>query len=241
MKGTMGDITFYKTKDGYVAKEKSDIGDKLKTSPQFERTRENNSEFGRAGKAVKLLRNAFRLLLQNSADTRMTSRLQKEMMKVLKADPTSMRGQRNVADGDPSLLLGFEFNLYSPFSSTFFEPFTSVIERATGKLNVSIPAFDPRKMIAAPVGATHAKIVSGGASIDFGAGTYEFAQSSADPIDLSEGMTADMELSNGVTANSTHPLFLMLGIEFYQEVNGSMYPLKNGAFNALSLVAVSTI
>jgi hypothetical protein len=32
--------------------------------------------------------------------------------------------------------------------------------------------------------------------------------------------------------------FLALGIEFYQEVNGQMYPLKNGAFNALSLVKV---
>jgi hypothetical protein len=29
-----------------------------------------------------------------------------------------------------------------------------------------------------------------------------------------------------VTANSTKPLFLALGAEFYQEVNGQMYPMK---------------
>jgi hypothetical protein len=51
--------------------------------------------------------------------------------------------------------------------------------------------------------------------------------------------TAVLTLTNTVTAASTHPLFLALGIEFYQEVNGTMYPLKNGSYNALSLVAVS--
>jgi len=32
-----------------------------------------------------------------------------------------------------------------------------------------------------------------------------------------------------------------LGIEFYQEVNGQMYPLKNGSYNALSIVKVDTV
>ena len=48
-----------------------------------------------------------------------------------------------------------------------------------------------------------------------------------------------INLANAVTPASTHPLFLVLGIEFYQEVNGQMYPLKNGAFNALALVKVN--
>jgi hypothetical protein len=45
--------------------------------------------------------------------------------------------------------------------------------------------------------------------------------------------------TNQVTAASVKPLFLALGIEFYQEVNAQMYPLKNGAFNPLALVKVS--
>ena len=44
---------------------------------------------------------------------------------------------------------------------------------------------------------------------------------------------------NTITPNSTKPLFLAVGLEFYQEINGQMYPLKNGAFNPLSLVQVS--
>ena len=49
---------------------------------------------------------------------------------------------------------------------------------------------------------------------------------------------APLTLENNLTANSTHPLFFVLGIEFYQEVNGEKYPLKNGAFNALQIVKV---
>jgi hypothetical protein len=50
--------------------------------------------------------------------------------------------------------------------------------------------------------------------------------------------TAVISQTNVVTANSTKPLFLALGVEFYQEINGQMYPLKNGAFNPLSLAKV---
>jgi len=53
--------------------------------------------------------------------------------------------------------------------------------------------------------------------------------------------TTVINLDNAVTSASTHPLFLALGVEFLQEVNGAMYPLKNGAFNALSLVKVSGV
>jgi hypothetical protein len=35
------------------------------------------------------------------------------------------------------------------------------------------------------------------------------------------------------------PLFLLLGMEFFQEVNGRFYALRNGAYNALSIVNVN--
>lgn len=55
--GTISDITFRKTKDGYLAKEKSLIAArKINSDPAFIRTRENMAEFGRAGRAGKLLR-----------------------------------------------------------------------------------------------------------------------------------------------------------------------------------------
>jgi hypothetical protein len=51
--------------------------------------------------------------------------------------------------------------------------------------------------------------------------------------------TAPISLENVVTANSAHPLFLLLGVEFFQEVNGQMYSLRNGGYNSLAIVMVA--
>ena len=109
--GTIGGITFYKSKDGYLAREKGGIpAERIANDPAFQRTRENGAEFGRAGKAGKVLRNSIRQLLQNVNDSRMVSRLTKEMVKVIQMDATNSRGQRNVIDGEAELLIGFDFN-----------------------------------------------------------------------------------------------------------------------------------
>ena len=63
LKGTIGDISFYKTTDGHLARGKGGIDpERIKNDPAFQRTRENGSEFGTAGKGGKLLRNAIRIL-----------------------------------------------------------------------------------------------------------------------------------------------------------------------------------
>ncbi|MBS0646492.1 MAG: hypothetical protein JSR97_07875 [Verrucomicrobia bacterium] len=238
--GTIGGITFYKSKDGYLAREKGGVSaDKIANDPAFQRTRENGAEFGRAGKAGKVLRTSLRALLQNASDSRMVSRLTTEMLKVVQADTTNTRGQRNVIDGEAELLQGFEFNINGKLGTTLYAPFTAAIDRATGALTVDIPAFVPIHMIAAPGGSTHYKIISAGVEVDFENETYvvDSQDTAIQPWDATA--TAAISLANAVTAASTHPLFLALGIEFYQEVNGQMYPLKNGAYNALTLVQVS--
>ena len=93
--------------------------------------------------------------------------------------------------------------------------------------------------IAAPNGTTHFKIESAGAEVDFENETFVIDANDTAIIAWDNTATAAITLTNTVTANSTSPLFLVMGIEFYQEVNGQMYPLKNGAFNPLALVKVS--
>ena len=53
--------------------------------------------------------------------------------------------------------------------------------------------------------------------------------------------TAQIDLTATVTANSVLPVIQVMGIEFYQEVNGEMYSLKNGSYNALSVIDVDTV
>lgn len=240
--GTIGDITFYKSKDGFLAREKGGVsGDRIANDPAFQRTRENGAEFGRAGKAGKMLRNAIRNLLQNASDSKMVSRLTTEMVRVIQEDTTNPRGLRNVIDGEAELLQGFEFNINGKLGTTFYAPFTSTIDRVAGTLTVDIPAFIPINMIATPGGATHFKLNSAGAEIDFEAETFVVDTQVTGVLPIDAVATAVINLANAVTANSTHPLFLVLGIEFFQQVNGQFYSLRNGAFNALSIVKVDGV
>ena len=240
LKGTIGDITFYKTKDGHLAREKGGIdASRIKSDPAFQRTRENGAEFGRAGKAGKILRTALRSLLINSADSNMVSRLTQSMVKVIQADLISIRGLRNVIDGEAELLAGFEFNIRGKLGTSLFAPFVGTIDRVTGEISVELAEFIPANMIAAPSGTTHYKIISAGAEIDFEAETFVEAHSETAILPWDALATVAISQVNAVTPVSTKPLFLALGVEFYQEVNGQMYPLKNGAYNPLALVQVS--
>lgn len=240
VKGTLGNLTFYKSKDGYLVREKGGLDAKrIASDPAFQRTRENNAEFGKAGKATKLLRNALRSFSQNASDSKVGSRLTKEMMRVIKADGVNPRGQRNVIDGEAELLQDFDFNVQGKLSTTLYAPYTAAINRVTGALSVEVPAFVPENMLAAPAGVTHFKFNLAGTEIDFEGNKFVVETQSTPELPWDNVVTNAISLSASVTANSTHPLFLVFGVEFYQEVNGSMYPLKNGAFNSLCLVKVS--
>ena len=241
LKGTIGDITFYKTQDGHMAREKGGINTNgIANDPAFQRTRENGSEFGRAGKACKILRTALRAVLINSADGRMVSRLTQQMIKVIQADAVSIRGLRNVLDGEAELLAGFEFNIRGKLGTSLFAPFVATIDRVTGAITVDLASFIPSKMIAAPSGTSHFKIISAGAEIDFEAETSVVSNSESDIVPWDINPSEAINHSNPVIPASTKPLFLALGIEFYQQVNGQMYPLKNGSYNPLSIVKVDS-
>jgi hypothetical protein len=242
LEGTLDDITFQKTRDGYRAKVKSEIpASRISSDPAFQRTRENNAEFGRAGKAGKLLRAALRSQIQKASDSRMVSRLTKEMIRVLQADVTSERGKRNVIDGEAELLQGFDFNVNGKLGTALYAPFTTSINRVSGDCSVTIPSFVPADMVAAPAGTTHFRIFSVAAEIDFQNEVFTVQSQQTAILPWDGTATAAINLVNALPANSTHPLFLALGIEFMQEVNGSQYSLKNGAFNAMGLAKVSGV
>lgn len=240
LKGSVGKFTFYKRDGEYMARTKGGVSkDKILNDPSYARTRENMAEFGRAGKASKLLRNCLNGILINCKDSSRTGRLTKAFSVVVKADATNPRGLRNVIDGEAELMEGFEMNKNGALSSTFYAPFTATIDRVTGALVVSIPPFVALNMINAPKGASHFKLNSAGAAIDFENETYEVEVNSSAELPWDNTVTAALTLTNQVAANSTHPLFLVLGIEFYQSINGGMYPLKNGSFNPMAIVKVS--
>ncbi|QOD61821.1 hypothetical protein H9I45_05085 [Polaribacter haliotis] len=241
LKGTIGGISFYKTADGHLAREKGGVDkNRIQNDPAFQRTRENGSEFGRAGKGGKVLRNAIRVLLQNAKDKRVVSRLTKSLVAITKTDTTNERGLRTLQDGNLSLLEGFEFNLNGKLGATLFAAFTKTFDRVSGDATLDLAAFSPTVRIAAPAGTTHFKVVMGASELDFVNETSTFENDETAILPYTAANTAAIALSATITANSTLPVVQVLGVEFYQEVNGEMYALKNGAYNALSVVTIDT-
>ena len=242
LKGTIGDISFYKTSDGHLAREKGGVdASRIANDPAFQRTRENGAEFGRAGKGGKVLRNAIRVLLQNAKDKRVVSRLTTDLLKVVKTDSVNDRGLRSIENGNLSLLKGFEFNTNGKLGATLFTPTVNAFDRVTGDATVNVASFVPTVRIAAPAGTTHFKMVLGAAELDFRGETSTFESDETAVLPYDSAATVAIDLTATITANSTLPVVQVLGIEFYQEVNGAMYPLKNGSYNALSIIDVATV
>jgi hypothetical protein len=240
VQGTVDNVTFAQTADGSIVKKKTNISRrKIMTSAAFSRTRETINEFTTAAAAGKLLRASLNTLLQDAKDSKLSSRMLQAMMAVLKQDATSARGARTVTGGNVTLLQGFDFNVKSHIGSVISAPFTATIDRTTGALSIAIASLIPAQSIAAPQGTTHFKLVSAGVDANFDEGTYVKDESDSGMLVYDNTTSGVLDLSNTVTPNSTNPLFLVLGVRFYSEVNGVQYPLKDSLYNGLTIVKVS--
>src|SRR5690606_27160602 len=98
--------------------------------------------------------------------------------------------------------------------------------------------FIPQNLISAPKGTTHFKIFSVAAEINFDGGTFVVDSTESSIMPLDNILSTVVQHENTITSESEHPLFCVIGIEFYQEINQEMYPLRNGAFNSIAIVKV---
>lgn len=240
IKGTIGGMTFYKSQDGNLVREKGGVdASKIANDPAFARTRENGSEFGSAASAGKLLRDAVRTLMLLAADNRVTSRVTKVMTVIKNFDTASARGDRNVAAGlaDPAAqaeLKNFNFNISALLSSVLYKPFA--VNTATGVITINnlIPMND----LSFPNGATHIAIRGAWTKIDFDANTSEIEYTNVVNLPI-DGASSNVVLTPAaVPAGAGGISLFLLGIEFFQDVNGVQYTLKNGAYNTLAIVEV---
>jgi len=240
--GKLDDLSFYKSKDGFLVRTKGGISkDRINNDPAFVRTRENGSEFGHSANAGKMLRVAVRNMLMNAKDARVTSRLTQLMGKIKNYDTTSVRGERKVAiglaDDDAKVLLkGFDFNNRALIGSVMFAPFS--LDQATGEIDFAslVTAND----ISHARGATHVSLQSAFLDIDFASGINAIEYSGKTNLPIDSTVTSATLTPAGVPAGSGNKIYLIM-LEFFQEINGVQYSLKNGAYNVLAIVGVDSI
>ena len=240
IEGTLDELTFYKSQDGHLVKTKGGVSaNRIASDPNFQRTRENNSEFGSMAQAGKLLRNVVRTLMMTASDGRVTARLTQLMSIIKNLDTTSIRGSRSVGVGiaDPlalAQLKNFNFNISAILSSILYKPY--VVTPATGVIDITglVPVND----IAFPSGATHLSIRGAFAVIDFANNTSEIEYTNVENLPIVGTVTTVTLTPAGVPAGAGTKMYF-LAIEFFQEVNGVQYSMKNGSYNSLSIVEVA--
>ena len=239
IKGTLDNVTFYKSVDGDLARMKTSVDkDRIKNDPAFLRTRENGAEFGSSAKAGKLTRDGLRPIALNATDNRVVSRMTKLMTSIKNLDATSVRGSRNVGVAMPNanakaLLKGFEFNSSALLSSTLFKPYA--INTTTGV--ITITGIVPINDVVFPSGATHVSFTGGYANMNYATNVVDFKLTNVQNVVIN-GAPSTITLTPTALPLGTGAKVFLLKMEFFQLLNGVQYSLKNGSYNALKIIEV---
>lgn len=144
--GSLSGLSAYKRKDMDVTIVRSKGGaskSKIKNSPAFVRTRENNSEFTGCGKASGIIRWALKDV-RHLADYNFTYSLTKLAKLMQKQDTVSVRGERSVLISECRYMLeGFHLNRKHTFDNVLRYPLRGSINRSKGSAEVVLPNIRP--------------------------------------------------------------------------------------------------
>jgi len=239
IRGTVGGLVF--AKDGSIRQKPPSNKAAFASKASMARTRENANEFSTAAKYSKLLRDSLRVAIAAASDSRVASRLTQKMREIIGLDDTNDRGQRVYDSNNAAPLLGFNFNIGAGIGQTMYFPYE--VTGAGADVTLSIPSLTPTAEIAAPQGATHYEIVFAASSLDMETLTYTNAN-----VDTPLGVQAlNGAAQANLTAVASFPaapaaanlVVGVVGINFYQQVNGKMYSLNNNASNPLAIEYVA--
>lgn len=199
-------------------------GKAIKSKPNYERTRENASEFGLASAIGKKLRLELRPFLKKIHTPYLHNHVLKLFLEVMRCDTFSERGKRTVGLGLQTeegwqLLDGFEFNSAVPLSSMV----ESAFEALPTEGRFVFP--DLRKeAIRFPEYATHLGLQF--SVLWFDAEKESFTLAMGDELVLPKTGFAPYQTLSVATTDATGMPIGLLFAEFLQEVNGEMLALE---------------
>ena len=240
VKGTIGDITFYKSKDGDLARKKTSLDrDQVMNDPAFKGSRKAMSEFGRASSASKLLRKAFSEHTEAAKDHSTHYRCNTAMATVLRLDTTSAKGKRKVHLGNVRHLAGFQWNSLSHLNNILRVQEQVTMNPGTGGMKVIIPSLVATTGLDVPSGATHFKVVFAGAALALETEKLKQKSQESGYLPINDSPTGPLALTVTVSTTDANLLCAGLGIQFFILSGGNYLPMKGKA--AFGLVGVETL
>lgn len=239
LEGTMGDLSFYKNRDGkFIARRKGGVSRKrILTDPRYKRTRENLSEFSTAATSAKFLKNAFREIEIKSNGGKLHNRLYSMAMKVVKSDALSVRGERKFELGDLTLLRGFEFSEKANLGNVL--KVQTTIQEDEASLTVNIPQLVPSKYLVFSEGSKFYRFSLIRAAVDFAQQTYNTEIAATEPLPINNLAVPAVSLSLPKPGIAGEKYFYALAIEFFLDVNGSQYDMNDLSQNPAVILAVT--
>ena len=257
LKGNIGGISFYKSNGDDLARMTNGPSkERIANDASFQRTRENNIEFGGSATAAKSIRVALSTALQDKTDVHMTARLVKILKDVLNKS-TGTRGQRSIQlSANRAMLEGFDFDVNTSFANVFIAPYTIAPNAARNQCVITVPNFIPSSFVKAPTGATHFRLVSAiGVESDFNFNTvtahYEPTDVTLNQLNaivysattalnvttpVTFTLTAVLPGTPAPTMTATVSVLQCLGIEFFQRIGTVDYILAQD--NCIKVVKV---
>ena len=237
IQGTVGGLVF--NKNGNISQKPQSNKAAFASAPSRARTRENAAEFGMAASYSKVLRDSLRVAIAAASDSRVASRLTATMRAIVGLDDTNDLGQRVFDSSNSAPLLGFNFNAGAGIGQTMYFPYEVTGAGAT----MSIPALNPTSDIAAPQGTTHFEVVFSASSLDMETLTYTNGVVAMPlgilPVNSAALVNQVMVASFPVAPPAANLVVGVVGINFYQQVNGKFYPLNNNSTNPLAIEYVA--
>lgn len=160
-RGNLGGVNFY-MRDGqlYARKVTSMDGQRIKTDPAFQRTREINQEFAGIAKCSKAARFGLNSTMITIGDSKVTTRMNSVVRKVL-YNGEGPKGQRSIdLVANKSYLVGFEWDVQDQVAQIF--PYTCEMTSNADRTEVTliIPPFHPMNGVAYPPNATFMRFLN---------------------------------------------------------------------------------
>jgi hypothetical protein len=241
IRGTIDDLSFRQTEDGIIVQAKpGPRPEQVRTSKNFELTRRNAREFGKATKDAMLLRHAMGYPLRALRHSKLNSHVNKQLHAVAKSDKTSEYGSRHANAGNIQSLAGFNFNHLLGLDTAMPVTLEHAMDTATGAFHLHVPACTIRRKKVFPAGATHCKIVSCTTALDFDEHRFLNDIAESDLLPLGKQLPS-IDLSHSLCVSPEQVMVHTVGIVFYQVNGGNVEPLRGGALKIVQVGRVEEI
>ena len=235
------EVRIAKTEAGYIFRLRSGLyKDNFSKSlhPTSIKLRNN---FGTVMSSGKLLRQTLNSLLINFNTRYSINKINSAIWKIVLSDKINEPNQKNAFHGDNTPLKNLDLNPQASLHTLLFVNWKSTVDREKGLVSLTVPSFNPMENIKYFKGATHFRIVSAAAELDFLTLDQRSSFMESDYLPIEHFDTEIISHEHQLNEKGIHTIILVLGLQYFQKVNGFYYQLLDRSKNGITIINVDQV